>query len=119
MPSSSMQPLSATADATGTLTSICQELRDYLQRERRLVDEQIRTYPTPIPRCDVQFNDLYERRTRLSQALQRVSGLLDQASSPEELASSISDFIGCTAYSEDPEEQRLKAWMKAEMLKLG
>jgi len=78
MPSSSMQPLSATADATGTLTSICQELRDYLQRERRLVDEQIRTYPTPIPRCDVQFNDLYERRTRLSQALQRVSGLLDR-----------------------------------------
>src|SRR6185369_13558034 len=33
------------------LQSACIELRDYLDRIRRSIDEEIRSYPTPIPRC--------------------------------------------------------------------
>jgi glutamate/tyrosine decarboxylase-like PLP-dependent enzyme len=39
-----------------------------LERKRRL-DDEIHAYPTPIPRCDAQFNHLMEERSRVVQAL--------------------------------------------------
>ena len=36
-------------------------LRESLAR----IDAEIRAYPTPIPRCDAQFNHLLEERERL------------------------------------------------------
>lgn len=40
-------------------------LRARLQAQRQRLDEEIRGYPTPIPRCDAQFNHLFEQRARI------------------------------------------------------
>ena len=34
------------------------------------LDAEIRAYPTPIPRCDAQFNHLMEERARIREALE-------------------------------------------------
>ena len=40
-----------------------------LEEEKRRLDAEIRAYPTPIPRCDAQFNALFERRDAISREL--------------------------------------------------
>lgn len=46
-----------------------QEIRAALEDEQRRINEEIRGYPPPIPRCDAQFNGLLEERAALAQAL--------------------------------------------------
>ena len=41
-------------------------LRETLAR----LDAEIRSYPTPIPRCDAQFNHLLEERDRIRRLLE-------------------------------------------------
>jgi chorismate mutase len=43
--------------------------RAALEARRRQLDEEIRAYPTPIPRCDAQFNHLFEERARIVREL--------------------------------------------------
>ena len=52
-------------------------VRALLEGERQRLQEEIRTYPTPIPRCDEQFNHLIARRELLFSVL----GHLDAAAS--------------------------------------
>jgi hypothetical protein len=40
-----------------------------LEEEKRRLDAEIRDYPTPIPRCDAQFNALFERRDAIVREL--------------------------------------------------
>ena len=47
-------------------------VRARLEAEKRRLDDEIRNYPTPIPRCDAQFNHLYERRQQVTQELERL-----------------------------------------------
>lgn len=49
------------------------DVRSALEAEKHRLDEEIRQYPTPIPRCDAQFNDLYERRARIVKELERLT----------------------------------------------
>ncbi len=41
-----------------------------LEARRRELDAEIRAYPTPIPRCDAQFNHLIEERARIVKELE-------------------------------------------------
>jgi glutamate/tyrosine decarboxylase-like PLP-dependent enzyme len=41
-----------------------------LEARRHALDEEIRAYPTPIPRCDAQFNHLFEERERVVKELE-------------------------------------------------
>jgi hypothetical protein len=43
--------------------------RAELEEKRRRLDDEIRSYPTPIPRCDAQFNQLFEERDRVVREL--------------------------------------------------
>jgi hypothetical protein len=45
-----------------------------LERERLRIQKEINSYPTPIPGCDVYFNDLLERRSRISEQLSAIDG---------------------------------------------
>jgi hypothetical protein len=98
-----------------SLRSACIELRDYLDRIRRSIDEEIRSYPTPIPRCDAQFNYLYEQRSRLSQALERANAALAGAPSSVQLTDAIRHFISAAAYSDGAEEESLKRRLRDEL----
>lgn len=52
----------------GTMPSAT--LRASLEARRKQLDEEIRAYPTPIPRCDAQFNFLMEERSRIVRELE-------------------------------------------------
>jgi glutamate/tyrosine decarboxylase-like PLP-dependent enzyme len=43
--------------------------RQPLEARRQALDDEIRAYPTPIPRCDAQFNHLFEERARIAKEL--------------------------------------------------
>jgi hypothetical protein len=48
------------------------ERRNALEKERLRLQAEINTYPMPIPACDVYFNDLLERRSRVCDELARL-----------------------------------------------
>jgi hypothetical protein len=53
-------------------TSQVTDRRRLLEEEKRRLDAEIRAYPTPIPRCDAQFNYLFERREEIVRELERL-----------------------------------------------
>jgi hypothetical protein len=44
-----------------------------LEQERLRLQAEINQYPAPIPACDVYFNDLLERRSRVCDELARLA----------------------------------------------
>ena len=50
-------------------TQLCREIRACLEHRAAALSEAVRTYPTPIARCDEQLADLLERRARVLAAL--------------------------------------------------
>lgn len=47
--------------------------RAALEARRKQLDDEIRAYPTPIPRCDAQFNFLMEERARIVRELESLA----------------------------------------------
>lgn len=50
-----------------------------LERERLRIQKEINSYPMPIPGCDVYFNDLLERRSRICEELSRLRSVTADA----------------------------------------
>jgi len=65
---------------------MCRMIEDHLFVARNRLNEEIRNYPTPIPRCDAQFNHLYERREGIVRDLDEVAALLATDSPREDYA---------------------------------
>jgi hypothetical protein len=57
------------------MSELVAELRNRLEARRRRLDDEIRHYPTPIPRCDAQFNHLFEQRARIVAAIEALAAL--------------------------------------------
>ncbi len=108
----------ANSESSTTLTSLCLELRDYLQRTKGLTEEEIRTYPTPIPRCDAQFNFLYEHRARLSQQLEHANRVLEANASVGQLVDAIAAFVASNCNASSVEEQALRARLSKAIVEL-
>ena len=53
--------------------STAADRRRLLEEEKRRLDAEIRAYPTPIPRCDAQFNHLFERRAEIVRELEHLA----------------------------------------------
>lgn len=72
-----VKPLHTANRETGltTVGSICDEIRNHLERQRDQLCEEIGKYPPPIPACDVHFNLLLEERTRIFEELDRLHEL--------------------------------------------
>jgi hypothetical protein len=56
------------------MTERVAQVRSQLEAEKRRLDQEIRNYPTPIPRCDAQFNHLFEERERILRELAQLTG---------------------------------------------
>ena len=56
--------------------TLAREICNFLAITQRRVDTEIRSYPTPIPRCDAQFNHLYDQRSRIARRLHAVEDAL-------------------------------------------
>jgi hypothetical protein len=83
--------------------SVWQCVRMRLENERERVAGEIREYPTPIPRCDAQFNHLIEQRDSIVRGLQR----LDEMAVPPtaEARTALEAFIDESSLSESLKQE--------------
>lgn len=97
------------------LRSLCLELGNRVRAAKRLLDEEIRNYPTPITRCDAQFNFLYERRAHLAGALERLDTVAGESGAPANVARLVAELVRAAPYVGGAEEKRLLAGLRAEL----
>ena len=93
------------AVAERSLATLQQEIAEHLRGVRARLAQEIRTYPTPIPRCDAQFNHLYEQQGRLARDLDRIEATRD----------AIERFLASPPYTDDPSELDFRARVKATL----
>ena len=74
-------------------------IRAYLRSERDRIFEEIRAYPTPIPRCDAQFNHLIEKRERLVRELARLETVATSSTVAGDGTARIEAFIASSESS--------------------
>jgi len=102
-----------------TLKSLWKDVMDDLNRRRGLIGEEIRSYPTPIPRCDAQFNHLYEQQARLARELDRIGALSEKDMECGDYVRLIEAFIASAPYTDDRAEQELRSRLGVELSALG
>lgn len=98
-----------------TFRRLWKEVRGDLLRTKRAIDDEIRGYPTPIPRCDAQFNHLHEQRGRLARELDRIDALSGKNLGYADYVRLIEEFIASTPYSDDSSERELRSRLAAEL----
>src|SRR5713226_9662079 len=101
------------------LKSLWKEIRDDLKRSKQVIGEEIRNYPTPIPRCDAQFNHLYEQQARLARELDRIAALAEKSLKREDYIELIGRFIASAPYADDDAERQLRPSLKSELSAVG
>jgi hypothetical protein len=95
-------------DATGSLIKTWEIVKACLESERERVHAEIRAYPTPIPRCDAQFNHLIETRERLFHELARLDAAQSRAVA-DDGAPRVEAFIESSGCLDDDAKLRLKS----------
>jgi|SRR5690349_12758149 len=115
-------PTLASPRATGrredpaALASLCKTIREHLQARRSSLAAEIRSYPTPIPRCDAQFNHLHEQQIRLARELERVGDA--ETAGRAQAIEAIERFIASAPYSDDAAEREFRAQVRREFAEL-
>ena len=87
---------------TASIDALANEIVEHLRGVRKRLAEEIRSYPTPITRCDAQFNHLYEQQGRLARDLDRI----------EATRESIERFLASPPYTDDSSERDFRARVK-------
>ena len=88
--------------------NLAKEIAEHLRGLRERLAEEIRSYPTPIPRCDAQFNHVYEQLGRLSRDLDAIEGAKSERTAVE-------IFLASKMYTDDPSERDFRARVKAAL----
>jgi len=111
--------MSSVTSRTGTtardsvkLASIWNEIVLHLEDRRRALAAEIRDYPTPIPRCDAQFNHLYEQQARLARELDRIGALTGKTRG--DTIELIERFIASAPYTDDAAEREFRSRIKKQ-----
>lgn len=102
------------ADAFRRVAALAVEVRQALEASKRALETEVRLYPTPIPRCDEQFNHLYEQRSRVTALLGRLGQALDEGDAGE-LVSACAQFSHLPALDQDTAGRRLRERMEAAL----
>ena len=102
-------------DDLATLRSLWKDIKRDLLRGKHLIDEEIRSYPTPIPRCDAQFNHLYEQQARLARELDRIGALSEKSLGRGDCIRLIEEFTASAPYTDDAVERDFRARCRAEL----
>ncbi len=101
------------------MKSLWKEVKDDLHRTKQAIGEEIRNYPTPIPRCDAQFNHLYEQQARLARELDRIATLAEKSLKREDYIELIGRFVASAPYADDAAERQLRSRLKSELSAAG
>ena len=88
--------------------SVWKMIHQHLDKEMRRVQDEIRSYPAPIPACDAQFNYLLEERESLSSELARVRGFMNEELDSEDARSSIDAFLNVSTYLGDSAKREIQ-----------
>ncbi len=86
-----------------------QAIRTILEGEQRRINEEIRGYPPPIPRCDAQFNGLLEERACVAQALYDLDAIARDGAMSAESAALASDIWAAFDLLQGEAGQRVRA----------
>jgi len=65
--------------APGAAVQLCREIRAYLEQRGAALSEAVRSYPTPIARCDEQLPALLESRREVLQLLEAPDATLAES----------------------------------------
>src|SRR5262249_10566438 len=87
--------------------NLAAEIAAHLRERRQRLTDEIRAYPTPIPRCDAQFNHLYEQLGRLSRDLDAIEGKSERAAAEA--------FLATQPYTDDKSERDFRARVAASL----
>jgi hypothetical protein len=112
-----MEPTSA--DDLSRLRALLTSVRDFALRAKRSLDDEIGSYPTPIPRCDAQFNHAYAQRARLAALLQRIGADVTIDVGADALLSAMTEFAALPAIGEMDEERALRARIADALSRAG
>lgn len=96
------------------LKSLGLELRNFVGGVKKAIDAEIRAYPTPIPRCDAQFNFLYELSRCLARILARTEAGSTSAD-PGDLVDTLAQFAASAPLTEDVAERTLRERISAAL----
>ena len=90
------------------VTALASQIVEHLHGVRERLAAEIRSYPTPIPRCDAQFNHLYEQLGRLARDLDAIEGAASERAAAE-------IFLASRPYTEDPLELKFRSRIRAAL----
>src|SRR6266705_466201 len=108
-----------TARDSAKLASMWNEVKLHLEDRRRALAAEIRNYPTPIPRCDAQFNHLYEQQSRLARDLDQIGAPAGKSPKRADAIELIRRFVASAPYTDDPAERQLRTRLEAELSAAG
>ncbi len=100
---------------TNRLETLALELRRWLSGARAALAGEIRSYPTPIPRCDAQFNYLVEQRDRLSRLATDLDVALERRDGSAMLRSVLAQLPDLPPFGDSSEELSLRDRIGAEL----
>ena len=89
--------------------SVWTMIHEHLDKEMRRVQDEIRSYPAPIPACDAQFNYLLEERETLSSELARVREVMNEDGDCEDTRRSIDAFLNVSTYLGDSARREIRS----------
>jgi hypothetical protein len=95
-------------ETIGPMSTTWDMVKACLESERERLHAEIRAYPTPIPRCDAQFNHLIETRERLFHELARLDAARSSAVG-DDGAARVEEFIESSGCLDDDAKRRLKS----------
>ncbi len=101
--------------APDRLEALSLELKAWLDGARTTTAREIRSYPTPIPRCDAQFNHLVEQRDRLSRLLNDLDAALDRRDGGAALREFLNALRTLPPFLDSAEERALRDRIGGEL----
>jgi hypothetical protein len=97
------------------IEALSRELQRWLTDVRASLAGEIRSYPTPIPRCDAQFNHLFEQRGRLSRLLTDLETAVDRRDNGAALRAILPQLADLLPQGDSTEERSLRDRIDAEL----
>ena len=82
--------------------------RDYLIADRTRINEEIGTYPHPIPVCDAQFNYLLGKRAKIVKELHHVNAIMAKYLSDTIEIQDVEQLITSSSLIDDEMADRLR-----------
>jgi hypothetical protein len=75
-----------------------EKIRTQLENEYHRIYQEIKSYPRPIPACDVEFNYLLEERARISQEIERLREASKESLPCSEPVERLEAFVRASRY---------------------